>query len=196
MAFRLTQDVLLRELGPGTVDKGRRMQAAGHVRSIDVSAEGTRISGNVRSSTNSYFDRRPYSQTISLVPAGDGVRIKGYCTCPVKFNCKHVAAALLEHAIRDDRVPTNDGADEPRVVGESSEVLSPCAAAAIGKNAHGPASAPPQPRAALSRPVSDWLDRLITAAAPRTRARKFSSMCSITRTRRPRPHRFGRASGP
>src|SRR4051812_34006071 len=40
--------------------------------------------------------RRPYEQAIEI---GEGVRggisIAGDCTCPVGFNCKHVAAVLL-----------------------------------------------------------------------------------------------------
>lgn len=39
--------------------------------------------------------RRPYEQTIEIGDIGGGVSIAGQCTCPVGFNCKHVAAVLL-----------------------------------------------------------------------------------------------------
>ncbi|SDE86516.1 DEAD/DEAH box helicase [Phytopseudomonas seleniipraecipitans] len=38
---------------------------------------------------------RPYQQRITLHPYGQGWGVTGHCSCPVGFNCKHVAAALL-----------------------------------------------------------------------------------------------------
>ena len=38
---------------------------------------------------------RPYQQRITLHPYGKGWGVTGHCSCPVGFNCKHVAAALL-----------------------------------------------------------------------------------------------------
>ncbi|WP_306422449.1 DEAD/DEAH box helicase [Methylobacterium cerastii] len=39
--------------------------------------------------------RRPYEQTIEVEGIRGGVGIAGECSCPVGFNCKHVAAVLL-----------------------------------------------------------------------------------------------------
>lgn len=39
--------------------------------------------------------RQPYAQTIEIGGIRGGVSIAGECTCPVGFNCKHVAAVLL-----------------------------------------------------------------------------------------------------
>ena len=42
-----------------------------------------------------------YRVSIALVPAADGsVAIRGSCTCPVGYNCKHVAALLIESMAR------------------------------------------------------------------------------------------------
>jgi non-specific serine/threonine protein kinase len=54
---------------------------------VEVTAGGTRISGNVFGSRP-----RPYSQTIMLASNGRAITIKGYCSCPLGVNCKHVAA--------------------------------------------------------------------------------------------------------
>ncbi|MFB6260955.1 MAG: SWIM zinc finger domain-containing protein, partial [Thiohalorhabdaceae bacterium] len=39
--------------------------------------------------------RRTYLQNVRLWPVEAGFRIDGSCSCPMAFNCKHVAAALL-----------------------------------------------------------------------------------------------------
>ena len=39
-----------------------------------------------------------YEQTISFfVDPRTGLHLRGLCTCPIGFNCKHVAAALMAH---------------------------------------------------------------------------------------------------
>lgn len=39
-----------------------------------------------------------YEQTISFfIDPRTGLHLRGLCTCPVGFNCKHVAAALMAH---------------------------------------------------------------------------------------------------
>jgi superfamily II DNA or RNA helicase len=54
--------------------------------------DGTVIEGRVQGT-----QRRPYTVTIELGIRPDGkVRIDGTCSCPVGFNCKHVAALLIE----------------------------------------------------------------------------------------------------
>ena len=47
---------------------------------------------------------RPYEQTITLEATRGGVSVAGDCTCPVGFNCKHVAAVFYGIGARlDDR---------------------------------------------------------------------------------------------
>ena len=92
MTLQFSEDDLLRELGAATVDKGELLLLDDRVRQVEVTAGGTRISGNVFGSR-----LRPYSQTIMLASNGRAITIKGYCSCPVGVNCKHVAAVLLQH---------------------------------------------------------------------------------------------------
>ena len=40
-------------------------------------------------------DQNPYKQTITIGLDRGKITIAGQCTCPVGYNCKHVAAALL-----------------------------------------------------------------------------------------------------
>ena len=40
---------------------------------------------------------KAYRQSILVEREGGRLRISSSCTCPIGFNCKHVAAALFEH---------------------------------------------------------------------------------------------------
>ena len=58
----------------------------------EMADDGTFIRGRVQGT-----ECRPYAVTINLGVGRDGrVRIDGSCSCPVGFNCKHVAALLIE----------------------------------------------------------------------------------------------------
>ncbi len=77
----------------GAVERGRAYFKQGRVLAMTQRAvgEGLVIEAEVAGS-----DSRPYRQTISIAPSSGGrVRIDGECSCPVGWNCKHVAAALL-----------------------------------------------------------------------------------------------------
>jgi superfamily II DNA or RNA helicase len=95
-----------------------------------------------------------YEQNIELpVDRRLGLRVQGHCTCPVGFNCKHVAAALMAfeaHQIRRQKNPA--AAADPRItVG-----VAPRAPAA-------PLPAPPPPRPTapeLPGPLLAWLGEL------------------------------------
>ena len=45
----------------------------------------------------------PYDVTVELQTAGSGPRFSSYCDCPVEYNCKHGAAAVI--AFLDMRAP-------------------------------------------------------------------------------------------
>lgn len=85
--------------------------------------------------------RNIYTQEIDVAVNGRQLHIEGDCSCPVGYNCKHVAAVLIEylraHAPVDTAVP------EP----------------AAGK------SAPQKPAQPLSFAASSWLQRLESAVA-------------------------------
>jgi hypothetical protein len=68
MSLQFSEDDLLRELGAASVDKGELLWLDDRVRQVEVTAGGTRISGNV-------FGSRPYSQTIMLASNGRAITI-------------------------------------------------------------------------------------------------------------------------
>lgn len=58
----------------------------------EMAGDGSLIRGRVQGT-----QRRPYAATVALGAGANGtVRIDGSCSCPVGFNCKHVAALLIE----------------------------------------------------------------------------------------------------
>lgn len=73
------------------VERGRRYLKDGHVLSIDQRADKGVISGRVRGS-----GARMYQVVVQIDDsAGPRISIRGHCSCPVGWNCKHVAAVLL-----------------------------------------------------------------------------------------------------
>ena len=64
----------------------------GRVEHVRATADGSGITARVRGTA-----RQPYLQSIQVTRNGRGVSIAGSCTCPVGFNCKHVAAALVAY---------------------------------------------------------------------------------------------------
>ena len=90
---------LNRLFGETTVSRGLSYVRQGRVRSIAVEADG-RITAKVQGNR-----RSPYTQSIVLTWDRKGVLngIEGHCTCPVNWNCKHVAAVLIAREKADDR---------------------------------------------------------------------------------------------
>ncbi|PJA25691.1 MAG: helicase [Alphaproteobacteria bacterium CG_4_10_14_0_2_um_filter_63_37] len=78
-------------LGPREVAKGKGYVAV--VRLLEAS--GDRIEAEVRGTA-----RRPYRVTVTFREQRGGWGVMGFCTCPVGYNCKHVAATLLAFAER------------------------------------------------------------------------------------------------
>ena len=54
-------------------------------------AERNRLQAKVQGSRG-----QPYAVDVRLVPGRTGMQIYGLCSCPVRINCKHVAAVLLQ----------------------------------------------------------------------------------------------------
>jgi SWIM zinc finger len=133
------------------------------VRQVEVTAGGTRISGNVFGSRP-----RPYSQTIMLASNGRAITIKGYCSCPLGVNCKHVAAVLLQH-LELQLQGTDNASLVTATAPESFDPLfDPFSCATSKSPEHALPVRPIEPRAALSRQVTQWLDRLACATAMHT----------------------------
>ncbi len=87
----VTFDEIARLVSRNAMQAGQAYWAEGRVGPISVSPDRQMISANVRGSR-----RDSYRQTIRIIMAGGSHRsLLGSCTCPVGYNCKHVAAVLL-----------------------------------------------------------------------------------------------------
>lgn len=85
-----------RAVSHAALDKATRYQRRRQAMITSMAEDGTSIEGRVRGS-----GAMPYTVRIALAPAADGsVAIRGSCTCPVGYNCKHVAALLIESMAR------------------------------------------------------------------------------------------------
>lgn len=138
-SLQVLSDVLKRKdiytcFSRSAMEKAHVYQAQQRVSALDVSDDLTRITSRVRGSGS-----EEYRVDIQLeFDDGSLTDIDGDCTCPMAFNCKHVAATLLE-ALSDN---------------ESSERT-----AARSIKAQAP-SAPP----VLGFEVNTWIDNVGRAA--------------------------------
>ncbi len=93
----ITQTMLRRHFDPGSFARGEQYHRQGRVSALrsEAGQDGTvRVTAQVRGSLPS-----PYRQDIRLVLRNGAIAsVSGDCDCPVGFNCKHVAAALLAWA--------------------------------------------------------------------------------------------------
>ncbi len=86
----LSKSSIQRQLGSAFFGRGRDYAERGRVLSVEVGEadEGWRVTGEV-SGTG------VYRQEIHLLRHPGEVTIEGECSCPVAYNCKHVAAVLI-----------------------------------------------------------------------------------------------------
>jgi superfamily II DNA or RNA helicase len=115
------------------LDKAVVYQAQGRVTGLHASDDLTHCSARVNGS-----GRNTYEVDVALkFTGGRLVDIEGECSCPMTFNCKHVAATLLE-ALNGKGTP--------------SEAASPSAPAPVPDDARSRAVP------VLSIAVTDWLE--------------------------------------
>ncbi len=76
------------EFGVGDLQRGQGYAQQG--RSRLLSLKDNTLLASCRGSGS-----QTYQQRITLHPYGQGWGVTGNCSCPVGFNCKHVASALL-----------------------------------------------------------------------------------------------------
>lgn len=132
-----TDTDLQRDFPSAYLKRGRDYQASGRVRALKISDDGRRLAATVQGGA-----KRPYRTDIALTRTRKGiVRIEGSCSCPMVYNCKHVAATLLE-------------ALEQRGPEDSEEALAEFEPA--------PVAAPARP--APNHALRNWLDGVTRAA--------------------------------
>ena len=86
--------MLARSVLPAALAAGWRYLRQGRVLSAQLAADGRVLEGSTRGTSP-----LPYRQVIRLRQGSRGkATVDGLCSCPVGYNCKHVAAVLLRHA--------------------------------------------------------------------------------------------------
>lgn len=88
---RVSDDQIIGSVGQRTFLRGRSYIRQGRVRSVDVSAEGDILTGQVRGSGGRVY------QTMVYCRSSDDPRPvwTSSCSCPVGTDCKHAVAVLL-----------------------------------------------------------------------------------------------------
>jgi len=116
----LTLADLRHSLPEAYVERGAAYARHGQVRHLRQFPDEARYEARVAGS-----GYEPYKVEVRLQRSARGTQIFGVCTCPMKVNCKHVAAVLLR-ALEVQGVPP-DGAEEvsPRVAAAPSSALPP-----------------------------------------------------------------------
>jgi superfamily II DNA or RNA helicase len=96
MSTQLTETMIRRQVGGSTYERGGKYQRQRRV--IEWEREGSSlIHAKVQGS-----ERRPYTQKIEI----GSTQIFGKCSCHVGYNCKHVAAVLID-VLRTDEFGSN-----------------------------------------------------------------------------------------
>ena len=83
------------EFNSGAYSRGMSYYNQGRVRNIDVREQGdefVELSGSVLGSFR-------YEQKITIYTNSWGADFDGECSCPVRYNCKHVVAVLFEYLL-------------------------------------------------------------------------------------------------
>ena len=92
----ITDDDIRRAVPPNAYQAGLKYHMDHRVQGFRVTADGAAINAEVLGTA-----RSPYRQAVQLIRAPNGkLAAAGSCTCPVGFNCKHVAAVLFEYQQR------------------------------------------------------------------------------------------------
>ncbi len=116
---------LISAVGADVIKRGVEIARRGGVRRSTVSADGARISSSVLGDQG-----RSYQQNIVLSRTGTKLHVRGYCTCPMSSNCKHVAAALVVRIIELEQTapsaaPEEDAPGDPAVSARPQIGLQP-----------------------------------------------------------------------
>ncbi len=99
--------------------RGRQYQKMGRVRYLAVTEQGRMITARVNGTR-----QEPYGVAIRIPSkSSNGIKISGSCTCPIGYNCKHVAATLLQAL--ESEAPTPRWAQTEKPAPKPETVLSP-----------------------------------------------------------------------
>jgi superfamily II DNA or RNA helicase len=123
-ALALRDPDIRRTFPTGTLSAGRSYEQRGRVQALEVSDRGALITATTQGTQPD-----PYIQNVRVVrSAAEGLKISGLCTCPVRRNCKHVAAVVLAAQRRQVAISQYQPAPLHRPVGQgraAKPVLNP-----------------------------------------------------------------------
>ena len=149
----ITDDDIRRTVSSNAFDAGLDYQRNGLVKEVRVAPDRAVIEAWVRGSV-----RAPYQQTIRITQQRDSrPYISGACTCPVGFNCKHVAAALFAYQEKAGSGSPPLAATSP---GPGASFKTP---SKPPRQAADTAARPPPPDLPLPFEVDTWLRSLDAA---------------------------------
>jgi len=137
----LNRDHIARFFWRSAVGKAERYWVEGRVRRVKTNGDLSQIRADVRGTR-----REPYAVDIELDWKGGLIRsVEGSCTCPMGYNCKHVAAVLLAASADDRDIEDGAAAASGAAVGASRTRADPT-----------PSPEPPP----LPHDVSLWLEQV------------------------------------
>ena len=155
--LHITREMIQRAVSRNAFQAGAAYCDEGAVTALFLSRDGRALHATVQGSA-----RRPYQQTIRLHETrGGSASISGTCTCPVGFNCKHVAAALF--AWHEQEEEGNSAGIAPNDRASASRSMFPVAAPSAATASLDPLShqgAAASPAGTIPPQVTAWLNRL------------------------------------
>ena len=98
MRPRLSRGDIREACGHAYFDRGRSYFERGRVESVEIAEEDDGrivLHGRVLGSSN-----RHYNQQVEVEWIDGDLDLSGECSCPMSFNCKHVAAVCLAYRVR------------------------------------------------------------------------------------------------
>jgi len=93
---QITNSWLAEETQPGSLRRGLEYHGQSRARILECTEHEIR-NGNelIINGECSGSQSRPYQQEVTLSEVEGALELDGYCSCPMRFNCKHVIALVL-----------------------------------------------------------------------------------------------------
>jgi len=133
MPSKLTRKDIVAAVGGRFFSRGKDYFEHGQVLSVQIveeTPELVRIDSRVRGSGG-----RIYEQALEIEWLGDSAEVSGTCSCPMDFDCKHVAAACLSYMAHPPTPVDKTLVDEdPGIVGWLASIADAGRSAAADTN--------------------------------------------------------------
>ncbi|MEW5757733.1 MAG: DEAD/DEAH box helicase [Pseudomonadota bacterium] len=113
-------------ISPGCLDLGWQLFSEGRVTAPNIQREGELVTAII---PQLRIGGRPLQVYVRTHKQGEAITIHGQCSCPLKNNCEHVAAVLLQAledrgALPDETAPAPPAKPLARITNEHSELPS------------------------------------------------------------------------